>query len=126
MRRFWSKMIAFGTLLSFVSLIHAAEPVWSGRATYRVLVQVPAMELGGRTHDTSVASCAVDFPLWLAQHKINGQFDPSFGVKGILTLSSPNVQDLPFAYVIDSNGALTLAAGTFTQHDGESRSVIRR
>jgi uncharacterized delta-60 repeat protein len=47
-----------------------------------------------------------------------GQFDRGFGAGGVMTLASPNVQDLPLAAAINSDGKLTLAASTFTQDDG--------
>ncbi len=47
----------------------------------------------------------------------SGQFDPNFGTKGALTLTSTNIQDLPFAAAVNPTGLLTIAAGAFTQVD---------
>jgi uncharacterized delta-60 repeat protein len=55
--------------------------------------------------------------VFLTRLTSNGQIDSTFGSKGVMTLSSPNVQDLPFANSINSTGVLTIAAETFTQRN---------
>jgi len=57
--------------------LHAGNPAWSGRAKYRILVDVPAVELSDRDRDASVASFPVDFPSLLQNQRLDGQFDPS-------------------------------------------------
>ena len=60
-----------------VSPVWAGSPKWTGRTPYRLMVTVPAVDLGGRDQDLMVASVAVDFPAWLAERKIAGQFNPA-------------------------------------------------
>ena len=60
-----------------VAELHAGSLSWSGRAKYRILVEVPAIDLADRERDVSVASVPIDFPLLLQQQRLSGQFDPS-------------------------------------------------
>ena len=57
--------------------LYAGNPTWSGRAKYRILVDVPAVELSDRDRDVSVASLPIDFPSLLQKQRLDGQFDPS-------------------------------------------------
>ncbi|MCA9008997.1 MAG: VCBS repeat-containing protein [Planctomycetaceae bacterium] len=71
---------ATAALLAFISaMLHAEanDPSWSGRGKYRILVEVPAIDLADRARDASVASAVVDFPVLLRQQGWSGQFDPS-------------------------------------------------
>ncbi len=60
-----------------VAELYAGNPSWSGRSKYRILVEVPAVELRDRDRDVSVASVPIDFVLLLEQQRLPGQFDPS-------------------------------------------------
>ena len=80
--RFFSQTILPGVAV-IVSIwldgadLYAGNPVWSGRAQYRILVDVPAVELSDRDRDVTVASLPIDFPSLLQKQRLDGQFDPS-------------------------------------------------
>ncbi len=79
MQNSW-QMLVYVLVLSVgfdVAGLYADTPSWSGPSKYRVLVEVPAIDLGDRDQDVSVASVPIDFPLLLQQQQLPGQFDPS-------------------------------------------------
>jgi uncharacterized delta-60 repeat protein len=73
-----------------------------------------------------VASVTGPMRVFVARLTADDQLDKSFGSSGILTLSSPNVQDVPVAASIASASSLTIAAATFTLADegGMSQELI--
>ncbi|HEX7008708.1 MAG TPA: VCBS repeat-containing protein, partial [Phycisphaeraceae bacterium] len=55
-----------------------AEPAWTGRGAYRLLVSVPPIELAqGRERDELVAACPVDWAALLRQRGVAGSVDLS-------------------------------------------------
>ena len=60
--------------------------------------------------------------IYVSKLSADDQIDPTFGVKGVMTLSSTNIQDLSFAGAANPDGTLTILAGAFTQH-GENGSL---
>src|SRR5262249_1979010 len=53
--------------------------------------------------------------IFVSKLSSHNQFDRGFGVDGVITLASPNLQDLPVAVATDSAAALNIAAATFTR-----------
>src|SRR5262245_52549565 len=70
-------MVLVAAAVSSFAEARAGDPSWTGRTKYRLLVEVPAVELQNRQQDIAVASVTVDFTTLLDNRQIKGQFDPS-------------------------------------------------
>lgn len=64
----------------FAFLLYAflgADPGWTPDTEYRLLVEVPPVDLQGRSSDELIVSLPVNFPTLLKEADIPGKFDPS-------------------------------------------------
>lgn len=64
-------------LALFLSSLLGVDPGWASGTKYRILVEVPSIDLGSRPTDDLIVALPVDFPKLLEAHGIAGKFDPS-------------------------------------------------